>query len=135
MNSGSDVLIVEDDEDMVEMIVLLLDGAGYPTRVALNGRQALDEVARAMPGLILLDMLMPVMDGSQFTHEFRARYGREVPIVVVTAAEHARARCASLDVSEVLGKPFDIQVLLQIVARHLGRTPARVASDQHPKMG
>lgn len=129
MNPRGEVLIVEDDEDMVEMIAVLLGSAGYPTRVALNGRQALEAVAREMPALILLDMLMPVMDGSEFIRRFRARYGAAVPIVVVTAAEHARSRCASLDVSEVLGKPFDIHELLRIVAGHVGapRTDAAPA--------
>ena len=128
MNTRGEVLIVEDDEDMVEMIAVLLGSAGYPTRVALNGRQALDAVARGMPALILLDMLMPVMDGAEFVQEFRASYGSAVPIVVVTAAEHARGRCASLDVSEVLGKPFDIHELLRIVEGHLGAPRADAAS-------
>ena len=133
MSTSGEVLIVEDDEDMVEMIAVLLGSAGYDTRVALNGRQALEAVAREMPALILLDMLMPVMGGAEFVREFRARYGGAVPIVVITAAEHARSRCASLEVSEVLGKPFDIHKLLRIVARHLGTPGAETASA--PKHG
>ena len=81
--SPNDVLIVDDDEDMLEVIDMVVRGAGYPTRKALNGQQALYQVAEDMPALILLDMLMPVMDGSEFTKEFRRRYGREVPIVIV----------------------------------------------------
>ena len=86
----NDVLVVDDDEDMIEVIELVLHDAGYATRTAMNGQQALDAVARSMPALIVLDMLMPVMNGWQFAREFRARYGPGVPIVVATAAEHVR---------------------------------------------
>jgi CheY-like chemotaxis protein len=115
---------VDDDDDMLEIVGLVLGSAGYAARVARNGRQALDAVAEAMPALILLDMLMPVMDGWEFVNEFRARYGGDVPIVVVTAAEHARARCSPIEVSEVLTKPFDVHELLRVVARHLEPAPA-----------
>ena len=125
MNRCNDVLIVEDDADMLEVMELVLRDAGYPTRSALNGRQALDAVAKGMPRLILLDMLMPVMNGWQFAREFRARYGKEVPIVVATAAEHVRARSDGLDASDVLPKPFEVAELLRVVGRHIAAsTPA-----------
>jgi CheY-like chemotaxis protein len=113
------VLIVDDDMDLLEVTELLLRDAGYETATALNGKQALDAVGSSMPGLIVLDMLMPVMDGWQFAREFRARHGRDVPIVVVTAAEHARARCQGIDAAEVLTKPFNASELLRAVGRHL----------------
>jgi CheY-like chemotaxis protein len=119
VNRCNDVLIVDDDEDMLEVIELVLRDAGYPTRAALNGRQALDAVAKAMPGLILLDMLMPVMNGWQFAREFRARYGDQVPIVVATAAEHARTRSNGIDAADVLPKPFEVAELLRVVGRHV----------------
>jgi len=115
----NDVLVVDDDEDMIEVIELVLQDAGYTTRSALNGQQALAAVAAAMPALIVLDILMPVMNGWQFAQEFRARYGRDVPIVVATAAEHVRSRTDALDVSEVLPKPFEVSDLLRLVARHI----------------
>jgi CheY-like chemotaxis protein len=113
------VLIVDDDADMLEVMELVLRDAGYATRAALNGRQALDAVANGMPRLILLDMLMPVMNGWQFAREFRARYGKEVPIVVATAAEHLHARSDGLDASDVLPKPFEVADLLRVVERHV----------------
>src|SRR5262249_36429728 len=87
-----DVLVVDDDPDMIEVMQMVLQDAGYPTRAAQNGRQALDVVAAAMPALILLDMLMPVMNGWQFAREFRARYGAGAPIVVATPPEHLHRR-------------------------------------------
>jgi CheY-like chemotaxis protein len=118
MSAPGDVLVVDDDEDMLEVIETVLQEMGYKTRLATNGRLALDAVAEAMPGLIVLDMLMPVMNGWEFVKEFRSRHGRDVPIIVVTAAEHTRSRVVDLDVTDVLPKPFEINALRKMVARH-----------------
>jgi CheY-like chemotaxis protein len=115
----NDVLVVDDDEDMIEVIELVLQDAGYTTRAALNGRQALDAVATSMPALIVLDMLMPVMNGWQFAREFRTRYGPAVPIVVATAAEHVQRRGDEIDAAGVLPKPFEVSDLLRLVACHV----------------
>jgi len=115
----NDVLIVDDDLDMIEVMELVLHDAGYRTRSALNGQQALDAVAVEMPALIVLDMLMPVMNGWQFAQAFRSRYGRAVPIVVATAAEHIERRRNGLDVTDVLPKPFEVSDLLRLVSRHV----------------
>ena len=123
MKVCNDVLVVDDDEDMVEVIELLLHDAGYATRTAQNGRQALDVIAESMPALIVLDMLMPVMNGWQFAQAFRSRYGRAIPIVVATAAEHIERRRNGLDVTDVLPKPFEISDLLRLVARHVQLPP------------
>ncbi len=123
MNRRNDVLVVDDDPDMIEVIELVLHDAGYATRSALNGQQALDEVAVAMPALILLDMLMPVMNGWQFAKAFRERYGHEVPIVVATAAEHVHSRGDEIDASDVLPKPFEVSDLMRLVARHVTTPP------------
>src|SRR5262245_21756397 len=105
---GGDVLVVEDDVDMAEVIVLALEQSGYPARIAENRVEALDAVALRMPALVLLDMFMPVMDGWRCARELRTRYGHRLPIVVVTAAEHLRARTRELDIDDVLPKPFDV---------------------------
>lgn len=117
---SSDILVVEDDPDMAEILALILGGAGYSVRVARNGRDALEAVAARMPDLILLDMLMPVMDGWECARELRERYGRGVPIVVVTAAEHARARAEEVGADDGLSKPFEVNALLGVVAWHVG---------------
>lgn len=119
LNGCTDVLIVDDDPDMIEVIELVLHDAGYATRGAHNGSQALEAVAARMPALILLDMLMPVMDGWQFAREFHARYGACTPIVVATAAEHVDSRRGEIGAADVLPKPFEVSDLLRVVARHV----------------
>jgi CheY-like chemotaxis protein len=115
---GSDVLVVDDDRDMVEVMLIILEGAGYRARSARNGREALAAVEERVPALILLDVLMPVMDGWQFARELRARHDEAIPIVVVTAAEHAWARAAEIRADDVLSKPFEVSDLLAVVARY-----------------
>jgi CheY-like chemotaxis protein len=128
MHGTRDVLVVDDDPDMVDAIIMVLEQGRLPCRRAENGKQALVEVEKRLPALILLDMLMPVMDGWQFARELHARYGREVPIVVVTAAEHVKSRGDEIGADDVLSKPFNISSLLRVVGRYLpAAVPAGVA--------
>jgi len=112
-----DVLVVEDDLDLLQLEEMVLQEAGHRVRTASDGQRALERVAEEMPGLILLDMRMPVMNGWEFAREFRRRYGRACPIVVVTAAENAQLRAAEVEADGWLAKPFDIDDVLRQVAR------------------
>lgn len=123
MTESRYILVVDDDADMSEVVRAVLESEGYPCRCAANGRQALAEVEAAMPALVLLDMLMPVMNGWEAAHELRRSYGRALPIVIMTAAEHAEARRDSVDVDDVLAKPFELRDLLRVVAKYI--PPAR----------
>ncbi len=113
------VLVVEDDQDLSGLLELVLADAGYHVRLAGDGRAALARVQEEMPGVILLDMRMPVMNGWEFAREFRARFGRACPVVVVTAAENARLRAEEIGAEGWLSKPFDLEEVLAMVARQL----------------
>jgi CheY-like chemotaxis protein len=119
------VLVVEDDMDLLALVEMILLDAGYRVRTARDGRAALDRIGEEMPDVILLDMRMPVMNGWEFAREFRARHGHAAPIVVVTAAENARARAEEIQADGFLAKPFDLADVLGAVERHAG------AGDQH----
>jgi len=112
-----DVLVVDDDPDLVEIMLFLLIEAGYAARSASNGKQALEEVLARKPGVVLLDMNMPVMDGRQCARELRTRYGSSIPIVAVTAAEHARRCGDEIGADDVVAKPFDPDQLVAVVDR------------------
>lgn len=113
------ILIVEDDPDLLDMMEIVLQSAGYPVRKALNGKEALDVVAVEMPAIILLDMKMPVMDGWEFAARFREKYGPAAIIIVVTAAADARLRAEEIGAQDYLAKPFEIDDLLRCVEKHL----------------
>jgi PAS domain S-box-containing protein len=82
------VLLVEDDADTRAMMVRVLDKAGWQVSEAANGREALDLMAQAQPGLVLLDLLMPVMDGFEFLDEMRQNEDwRDIPVIVLTAKD------------------------------------------------
>jgi CheY-like chemotaxis protein len=114
------VLVVEDDSDLALLVQMIVADAGYEVRTAGDGAEALERVGERMPGLILLDMRMPVMNGWEFAREFRSRFGRAAPIVVVTAAENARARAEEIDADGWMEKPFEIEEVARMVSRFLG---------------
>jgi len=116
---GEAVLVVEDDPDLRALVELVLDGAGYRVISAADGRDALEKVGREMPGVILLDMKMPRMNGWEFVREFRARHGPLVPIVIVTADYDAGQRAAEGGAAGYLGKPFNIDELLRVAGQFM----------------
>jgi|SRR6186713_693004 CheY-like chemotaxis protein len=113
------VLIVDDDETAREALAAFLEAEGYPVLEAANGREALDQLQRDSIGAILLDLMMPVMDG----WEFRAAQIRDptlvrIPVMVITADASARSRATSLGVDEYMTKPIQFTRLLEFVGRH-----------------
>jgi CheY-like chemotaxis protein len=117
MSCTENVLVVEDDPDMLALTMMMVRSAGYEARGARHGQEALEQVASEMPAVILLDMLMPVMDGWQFARNFRTLYGHAAVIVVTTAAENAQERSRDIGADDVLAKPFDLERLLAKVRK------------------
>lgn len=119
------VLLIEDDEAIGQVLMDLLADEGFAVRWARHGREGLDVLARWLPRVILLDLMMPVMDGWAFRAAQRALAGPEaqVPVVVLSGAHEARARAASLDAAAVVTKPFDLDDLLATVHAALAVSP------------
>jgi CheY-like chemotaxis protein len=83
-----DVLVVEDDQVSRQLVCEMLQREGLATREAENGRVALQRLADRPPAAIVLDLMMPVMDGFEFVHEVRKHEAwRQIPVVVVTARD------------------------------------------------
>ena len=110
------VLIAEDHEDSRDALRTLLDAFGYRVVEAENGRQAVDLALAERPDLILMDMMMPQVDGFQATREIRAAVGmRGVPIVALTAMEGARERVLQAGCDDMVAKPLDVRAFLDRV--------------------
>jgi CheY-like chemotaxis protein len=118
------ILVVEDNPLNRELVVDLLEGAGYTVLQAEGGVGLLERVKAAQPGLILLDLQLPGLDGVTLARQLKAdRATREIPVLAMTAyarlEDQERAMEAGCD--GYLRKPLDTQGFLQAVARHLGR--------------
>src|SRR5947209_17719736 len=87
------LLVVDDDVDIVQTLGLCLRAEGYRVLLARNGREALEQLQPERPAAVLLDLMMPVMDGWQFAAELRARAMR-LPLLILSA-DNAVARHAS----------------------------------------
>jgi two-component system chemotaxis response regulator CheY len=113
------VLVVEDEDTIGQVVVDALADEGYEVRRARNGREALELLQGWLPRLILLDLMMPVMDGWAFRAEQRRRAGDAagVPVIVLSGAREARARAAELGAVEALSKPFDLNQVIAAVGR------------------
>jgi CheY-like chemotaxis protein len=101
------VLVVEDDEDQRHLVRESLDARGWRVREAANGRLALDAVAAELPDVILLDLMMPQMDGFELVAALQAKATwREIPVVVVTALDLTAEDRRRLDggVKQILSK-------------------------------
>ncbi len=117
------VLVVDDDPDILEAICDILEAEGYRIARARHGGEALAAVDTQRPDVILLDLMMPVMDGVAFAQELHRRpVVREIPIVVISADGNPQ-RAAAVGATGYLAKPFDIEALLGQVAS-LARGPA-----------
>jgi len=106
-DGAHDVLVIEDDADTRQLLRRQLEGEGWRVEEAENGRAGLEAVGRKEPSLILLDLMMPVMDGCQFAAELRRHEAwRRIPVVVITAKELTAAERKALngDVQGVLQK-------------------------------
>jgi len=104
------------------MLEILLRSEGYLVHAAETGRQALEQIARREPDLLLLDLALPDMHGSQVLAQLR-RDGFTFPVLVVTGDTSAAGRSTTLHVSEYLIKPYDIDSLIAAVARLVSDDP------------
>ena len=108
------VLVVDDDPDAREMLSQLLTSEGFVTETACNGQEALDRARVSPPSLIVLDMMMPVMDGWMFcAHRRYDPALAAIPVVILSAAPVNRLQ--NVGASAVLQKPFEFDDLLSVI--------------------
>src|SRR4051812_45768779 len=127
------VLVVEDDPDIRQAIAELLEDEGYDCILAEDGVHALEALGRRMPSLLLVDLLMPVMNGVELIARVRAEARwSHLPIVVMTAAGERiiGVELESLNVP-VLRKPLDIANIAELVAATM-REPAEIPANPLP---
>ena len=115
------ILIVDDDEDLHTLYSLYLQGESFQIVKAYNGQEALEAVEKEKPDLIVLDMIMPVMDGEEFFIKLRAR-NKELPVIIASVNEKIPAKLFELgNIYTTLKKPFTIETLVTKIQEALAK--------------
>ncbi|HLV37523.1 MAG TPA: response regulator transcription factor [Spirillospora sp.] len=120
------ILVVEDDENTAEMVLSLLETAGYSTSAVTSGSTALETIATSPPDLILLDLDLPDMDGMEVLRRVRDR--SFMPMIVISGfnKEHNKVHALEAGADDYLGKPFSPEELvarIQALLRRVEWTP------------
>lgn len=118
------ILIVDDEYTIVETLAEILAWEGYTVRTAADGRRALTELERDVPDLVIVDFMMPAMDGLELIDRIRGdeRF-RHLPIVLMSAAPISlEKRTKTWDV--LLAKPFTGKAILEAIRKLAGAPPA-----------
>jgi CheY-like chemotaxis protein len=114
------ILIAEDHLDSRDAMRALLEAFGYRVLLAANGREAVSVAVRHAPDLILMDIMMPELDGFEATRELRQNAAtRQTPIIAVTAMEGAHQLAIQAGANDYVRKPIDIRGLMAKVSNWL----------------
>jgi DNA-binding response OmpR family regulator len=121
------ILCIDDEKEILDLIRLILTRKGYEVIGAIGGEEGLAKARSQKPDLILLDLMMPDMDGWEVFHRIRSDTNlAEVPVIVVTARAQSIDRVLGLHVARVndyVSKPFTPQDLVESVERVLAKRP------------
>ena len=129
MQANPRILLVDDDDSITNMLATFLKLSGFEVDIAHNGEQALTQTAASSPSLIVLDVLMPGLDGREVLRRLR-REGNWVPVILMTQITGTPERIMALDegADDYLNKPFDPQELVVRIRAVLRRSQPGVRS-------
>jgi len=124
-NKNPIVIYIEDDMEMIDLVSLILNRRGYQVHGAHGGRNGLDLVVKEIPDLILLDLMMPGMDGWEVFQQIKGNEKtRRIPVIIITAKAQDIDRVLGLHIAKVddyICKPFRPQELIDSVEKVLNR--------------
>jgi two-component system, OmpR family, response regulator VicR len=119
------ILCIEDEQEMIDLIRLILSRRGFEILGANGGKEGLEIVRKNHPDLVLLDLMMPEMDGWEVYQQMKAdETTKDIPVIVVTAKAQSIDKVLGLHIAKVddyIAKPFSPQELLASVDSVLGR--------------
>ncbi|NJK80270.1 MAG: response regulator transcription factor [Chloroflexaceae bacterium] len=111
---GKHILVIDDDLGIREMLEAILDFEGYGVTVVPGGIEALQRIEAKLPDLIILDIMMPIMDGYAVAAELERRgYRPTIPVLALTADGRAAQKAAEIGAEDFLAKPFIMEDLLK----------------------
>ena len=118
MDEKRKVLIVDDDKDIVTIVSTILGGRGWDIKAAYNGREALEAVTASKPDIILLDIMMPEMNGIEVLKRIK-KIDTDARIIMITAFGDVESYLDSMELGayEYINKPFETDELLEMIDR------------------
>ena len=125
MNTPPRILIVDDEPFNVDYLEQELEESGYELLTASNGQEALDQIRNASPDLVLLDIMMPVMDGFSVLEQVKADSAvRDIPIIIISANSDLKSVLTGIQkgAEDYLPKPFEPVILHARITASLDRT-------------
>jgi len=114
------ILICDDDEGILDMLEIVLEGSGYKTVPVQNSLNLYEVIEREHPDLLLLDLWMPVLSGDQVLKTLRKNpktYG--LPIIVISASRDGKQIAVDAGATDFMAKPFDLDFLLRKIHQYL----------------
>lgn len=115
------IVYIEDEYEMIDLVRMILGSKGYKVIGAIGGREGLTMVQQELPDLVLLDLMMPDMDGWEVYQQMRAEETtQEIPVIILTAKAQSIDKVLALHIAKVdeyLSKPFSPQELIDSVGR------------------
>ncbi len=125
MNANAHILVVEDDQSLREGLRIVLERAGYRVTTAVRGQEALRVIRENPPDLVILDLMLPGLDGS-FVLERSREEGFKAPVIIVSARDSVADKIRGLrtGADDYVTKPFDLDELMARVAVRLRRAGA-----------
>jgi DNA-binding response OmpR family regulator len=118
------VLIIEDEKLIIVSTQMVLEAAGFRVESATNGEDGITQARALTPDLILLDVMMPGIDGWETLTRLKHDSGTSgVPVVIFTAREHSRGhqKSAEMGAADYFRKPFEPDELIELVEKHIGQ--------------
>jgi len=116
------ILLVDDDRDFVEMLTDLMETSGYEVLTALSGEEGIEKCKESSPDLILLDIMLPQIDGLDVLYMLRNLYNtKTIPIIIVTGKTEMESffQAKGFGATDYIMKPFHPEELLALIAKHL----------------
>ena len=129
MAESKKILVADDEEQLALALKIRLQSQGYQVTTASNGQQVVQQATQEQPDLIILDVLMPVMDGYSCLRELNTHFGRgKIPVIILTARERMKDLFELEGVEDYVVKPFDHEDLLirvdRVFKRRASKAPA-----------
>lgn len=137
IKKATQILVVDDEQDILELIRHTLNKEGYEVHVAANGQQAVEKAKKIKPDLILMDVMMPVMDGMEACRQLKEdTETSDIAIIFLTARSEEFAELAGFEAGadDYISKPIRSRVLLSRIRAILRRNSGNIAEEEVVKL-